>query len=87
MFYNDADDNYNSRLVFASISQPAEHPRERLPQSAAAARRLRLEFPSQALQLPPPLPDSREFGVECAVVVALEHEATPSPDTCQLHRV
>lgn len=63
MFYNDADDNYNSRLAFASISQPEEHPRERLPQPAAAARRLRLEFPSQALQPPPAPPPPPQQGV------------------------
>lgn len=82
MFYNDADDDY-SRCVFASISQPVEHPRERLPPTVAAARhlyRLRWNFHRRLFSRSSSRQQicSGDVEVECAILVALEHGALPS---------
>lgn len=74
---HDADDDYNSRLVFASISQRVETP----PGGAASDCRcfvyIRIAFVLLHGRFA-----SGEVGVECAVLVALELEAAPSMRTC-----
>lgn len=95
MFYNDADDNYNSCLVLASISQRIKHPRDGTEAAffaAAAASTpsvgiIYITFPFRALK-PLLFLKSNLQRVGCGLMcclVALEHETVPLMDMCWLH--
>lgn len=96
MFYNDADDNYNSCLVLASISQQIKHPRDGMEAAffaAAAASTssvgiIYITFPFRALKPLLFLKSNLQrggCGLMCCLV-ALEHEAVPVMDMCRLRR-